>query len=128
MSGKVTGGGGLGNFLQKLMMPSAPAAEAPSGETKQASLGGDVLSLGGAGGASRLTLTANEATAVPSAKTQVASAGDLSELINNLTRQEFPGLKLSPRQAAGMASFIRNELEARGINDSSFQDLKNRLA
>lgn len=127
MSSKVTDGGGLGEIFRKIMAPQAPAKEQPaSREATQAKMEADSLSLGSTV-PSRLQLAATEGSQPPSARSLVNNAQDLNDLIRTIGQQEFPGLKLSPRQAAGLASFIRNELEARGINDKSFKELQQGL-
>lgn len=128
MSGKISGGGGLGEVFRKLLAANPSAAEPASNPGASApKLGSDVLSIGqGAGGVSRLTLAA-ESAGPASPKDAVRGAQDLNDLIATLTRQEFPGLKLTPVQAAGLTSYLRDQLQLRGMNDGAFKELKDHI-
>lgn len=128
MSGKINGNGGLGEIFKRILAATpAPAEANPASEPAKAPKAqGDVNLIGNRGGLSRMTLAAGAAGAT-SPSDAVRNAKDLNELINTISRGEFPGLKLSPVQAAGLATYIRDQLEIRGFNDQSFKQLKDQL-
>lgn len=131
MSGKINGNGGLGEIFKRILSANpAPAEATPASEpTKAPKVQGDVNLIGNSGGLSRLTLAAGlESTSSASPSDMVRNAKDLNDLINTVSRGEFPGLKLSPVQAAGLATYLRDQLEIRGFNDQSFKQLKDQLS
>ncbi len=130
MSGKINGNGGLGEIFKRILSANnAPAEATPASEPAKApKVQGDVNLIGNNGGLSRLTLAAGlESTQSASASDLVRNAKDLNDLINTVSRGEFPGLKLSPVQAAGLATYLRDQLEIRGFNDQSFKQIKDQL-
>lgn len=129
MSGKINGNGGLGEIFKRILAANNAAAEASTAAPeagRSATMGGDV-NLIGTGGASRLARTAAPAAAPASPSDLVRGASDLNDLIGSLTKAEFPGLKLSPMQAAGLANFLRDQLAQRGMTDEQFAQLKDQL-
>lgn len=129
MSGKINGNGGLGEIFKRILAAnSAPAdaTPAPTEAGRSATMGGDV-NLIGTGGAARLARAAGAAAAPASPSDLVRGASDLNDLIGTLARGEFPGLKLNPMQAAGLATFLRDQLAQRGMTDESFAQLKDQL-
>lgn len=130
MSGKINGNGGLGEIFKRILSANpAPAEATPASEPgKTPKVQGDVNLIGNNGGLSRLTLAASmESAATASSSDLVRGARDLNDLINTVSRGEFPGLKLTPMQAAGLATYLRDQLEVRGFNDQSFKQLKDQL-
>ncbi|MNY07832.1 hypothetical protein D3C86_1406540 [compost metagenome] len=129
MSGKINGNGGLGEIFKRILAANnAPAEASPATpETgRSATMGGDV-NLIGTGGAARLARAASPAAVPASPSDLVRGASDLNDLIGSLTKAEFPGLKLNPMQAAGLATFLRDQLAQRGMTDEQFAQLKDQL-
>lgn len=131
MSGKINGNGGLGEIFKRILATNAPATEAPaSPEAAVASpkVHGDVNLIGSNAGASSLKLAAGLDSVSRALPTDlVRNAKDLNDLIHTVSKGEFPGLKLNAVQSAGLATYIRDQLAQRGVNDANFKSLKEQL-
>lgn len=129
-SGSINGNGGLGGIFKRLAPTGGSQVDAVAAEpTPKAKVQGDQFLIGNSS-SSMMTLGGLDSMfgAAPlTAKDTILGAKNLNEFIQAKIKQDFPNLKLTPVQSAGLSTFIRDQLALTGMNDESFKDLKNKL-
>lgn len=130
MSGGINGKGfGLGGLSQWIPRPSTDS-NAPSKESAPAK-GPESASSSKDRYVSSTDSVFEAKAAAPmlpaSAKGLIKEASSLSELVDKVVSNEFPGLKLSPLERAKMKQAMTQDLAARGMTEDEFQRIKQQL-
>ena len=127
MSGKIGGTGGLGEIFKRIRTPVDNSVESSAQENQPKTQGDRYVSSSVAQQATLTDLTQALGAVGPSASSLVKGSKDLNDFIQKMVKNDFPNLKLTPVQSAGLMTYIRDQLALTGMTDQNFHKLQDHL-